>query len=69
MKRPLLQTISRKETTMRPELENAAAEVQRLTALRDQARPGSSEHRELNHKLIKARRRLYEIEWGKLKRR
>jgi hypothetical protein len=51
---------------MRPELENAAAEVERLTALRNQATPGSPEHRELNHKLIKARKRLYEIEWGKL---
>ena len=28
-------------------------------------RRGSAEHRELNHKLMKARRRLYEIEWGR----
>jgi hypothetical protein len=54
---------------MRPELENAAAEVERLTALRDQAETGTPEHRELNHQLIKARRRLYEIEWGKRERR
>jgi hypothetical protein len=66
---PLPQTISRKETTMRPELESAAAELERLTMLRNQAQPGSSEHRELNHKLMKARRRLYEIEWGKRGRR
>jgi hypothetical protein len=54
---------------MRPEPESAAAEVERLTALRNQAEPGSAEHRELNHKLVKARRRLYEIEWGKRDRR
>jgi hypothetical protein len=61
--------VSRKETTMRPELESAAAEVERLTGLRNQAEPGSPEHRELNHKLVKARRRLYEIEWRKRDRR
>ena len=43
----------------------AAAEVERLRTLRDQAESGSPEHRELNHLLIKARRRLYEIESGK----
>jgi hypothetical protein len=47
------------------ERESAAAEVERLTKLRDRAEPGSAEHRELNHLLVKARRRLYEIEWGK----
>jgi hypothetical protein len=47
------------------EQESAAAEVERLTRLRDAAERGSSEHRELNHELIKARRRLYEVEWGK----
>jgi hypothetical protein len=45
--------------------ESAAAEVERLTKLRDRAESGSSEHRELNHLLIKARRRLYQIESGK----
>jgi hypothetical protein len=44
---------------MRPEHESAAAEVERLTKLRDEAEKGSEEHRELNHELIKARRRLY----------
>jgi hypothetical protein len=51
------------------ERESAAAEVERLTRLRDQAETGSAEHRELNHKLMKARRRLYEIEWGRRERR
>jgi hypothetical protein len=66
---PLPQTIFRRETTMRPELENAAVEVERLSTLRDRAEKGSAEHRELKHQLIKARRRLWEVEWGKLKRR
>lgn len=47
------------------EQESAAAEVERLTRLRDQAESGSPEHRELNHLLIKARRRLNETEWRK----
>lgn len=54
---------------MGPERENAAAEVERLTALRDQAEKGSDEHRELNHLLIRARRRLLDTEWGKRRRR
>jgi hypothetical protein len=41
---------------MGPERENAAAEVERLTKLRDHAENGTREHRELNHKLMKARR-------------
>lgn len=49
----------------REEHESTAAEVERLTRLRDEAEKGSPEHRELNHRLMKARRRLYEIEWGK----
>lgn len=36
---------------MRPKRDNAAAEVERLTKLRDEAETGSSEHRELNHLL------------------
>ena len=51
------------------EQESAAAEVERLTRLRDAAEKGSEEHRELNHRLMKARRRLYEIEWGSRERR
>jgi hypothetical protein len=47
------------------EQERAATEVERLTKLRDHAAAGSAEHRELNHLLIKARRRLYETEWRK----
>jgi hypothetical protein len=43
--------------------ESAAAEVERLTRLRDAAEKGSAEHRELNYQLIKARRRLYELDW------
>lgn len=39
---------------MGQERESAAAEVERLTKLRDQAETGSAEHRELNHLLIKA---------------
>jgi hypothetical protein len=54
---------------MRPEHESAAAEVERLTKLRDAAEKGSADHRELNHKLMKARRRRYEIEWGSRERR
>jgi hypothetical protein len=54
---------------MRQERESAAAEVERLTKLRDEAAKGSAEHRELNHQLIKARRRLLEIEWGPRGRR
>lgn len=46
---------------MGSEQEKAAAEVERLTALRDAAEKGSEEHRELNHRLIKARRRLYGV--------
>jgi hypothetical protein len=41
---------------------------ERLTKLRDEAESGSREHRELNHELMKARRRLYEIEWGRRER-
>jgi hypothetical protein len=44
--------------------ESAAAEVERLTKLRYEAEKGSAEHRELNHRLMKARRRLYKTEWG-----
>jgi hypothetical protein len=51
------------------EHQSAAAEVERLTKLRDQAEKGSPEHRELNHAVIKARRRLYEIEWSTRRRR
>jgi hypothetical protein len=47
---------------MGQERESAAAEVERLTRLRDAAEKGSAEHRELNHRLMKARRRLYEVE-------
>jgi hypothetical protein len=54
---------------MGQERQNASAEVERLTRLRDEAGKGSAEHRELNHKLMKARRRLYEVEWGKRDRR
>jgi hypothetical protein len=39
---------------MGSEHETAAAEVERLTQLRDEAEKGSAEHRELNHQLIKA---------------
>jgi hypothetical protein len=49
---------------MTQERDNAAAEIERLTALRDAAEKGSAEHRELNHRLMKARRRLYEVEGG-----
>jgi hypothetical protein len=54
---------------MGQEQESAAAEVERLTRLRDAAEKGSAEHRELNYQLMKARRRLYEIEWGRRERR
>jgi hypothetical protein len=54
---------------MRPELESAAAEVERLTALRDRAAKGSAERRELNHQLIEARRRLLDVEWRRRDRR
>jgi hypothetical protein len=54
---------------MRQEQESAAAEVERLTRLGDAAEEGSAEHRELNHRLMKARRRLLDIEWGKRDRR
>jgi hypothetical protein len=57
--------VLRRGETMGQECESTAAEGERLTALRDAAEKGSSEHRELNHQLIKARRRLYEVEWGK----
>jgi hypothetical protein len=40
------------------EQKSAAAEVERLTKLRDEAEKESAEHRELNHRLMKARRRL-----------
>jgi hypothetical protein len=70
LRRRLPQTFSiNRRRTMRPEHEIAAAEVERLTRLRDAAEKGSAEHRELNHQLIKARRRLYEVEWGKRGRR
>ena len=49
---------------MGQERESAAAEVERLTKLRDEAEKGSAEHRELNHRLMKARRRLYKTESG-----
>jgi hypothetical protein len=49
--------------------ESVAAEVERLTRLRDEAEKGSAQHRELNHRLMKARRQLYEIEWGRRERR
>jgi hypothetical protein len=45
------------------------AEVEKLTRLRDEAEKGSAEHRELNHRLMKARRRLYEVEWARRERR
>jgi hypothetical protein len=51
------------------EHETAVAEVERLTKLRDEAEKGSAEHRELNHRLMRARRRLYEVEWGRRERR
>jgi hypothetical protein len=51
------------------EQETAAAEVEKLTKLRNEAEKGSPEHRELNHRLMKARRRLYEVEWGRRERR
>jgi hypothetical protein len=54
---------------MGQERESAAAEVERLTRLRDEAEKGSAEHRELNHQLMKARRRLLDVEWGKRHRR
>jgi hypothetical protein len=54
---------------MRQEQESAAAEVERLARPRDEAETGSAEHRQLNHRLMKARRRLYEVEWGKRDRR
>jgi hypothetical protein len=54
---------------MERELEEAAAEVKRLTRLRDEAEKGSAEHQELNSKLIRARKRLYGIQWGRRPRR
>jgi hypothetical protein len=54
---------------MGQEQESAAAEVERLTRLRDAAEKGSAEHRELNHRLTNARRRLLDVEWGKRDRR
>jgi hypothetical protein len=54
---------------MRQERESAAAEVERLTRLRDEAEKGSAAHRELNHQLIRARRRLHEIPTGMRDRR
>jgi hypothetical protein len=56
----MVQCVRRRQ--MEREQESAAAEVERLTRLRDEAEKGSSEHQELDHRLIKARRRLYEIE-------
>jgi hypothetical protein len=50
---------------MKADRKKAAAEVERLTRLRDAAEKGSDEHRELNHKLMQARRRLLDVEWGK----
>jgi hypothetical protein len=68
--RRLPQTFSiNRRRTMRREHESAAAEVERLTRLRDAAVKGSAEHRELNHKLIKARRRLLGIECRRRGRR
>jgi hypothetical protein len=40
---------------MGQEQESAATEVERLTKLRDEAEKGIAEHRELNHRLMKAR--------------
>jgi hypothetical protein len=54
---------------MKPDREEAAAEVERLTRLRDEAEKGSDEHRELNHLLMKARRRLLDLGWPKTDRR
>jgi hypothetical protein len=54
---------------MGQEQESAAAEVERLTRLRDAAKKGSAEHRELSHRLMKARRRLLDVEWRKRDRR
>jgi hypothetical protein len=51
------------------EQESAAAEVERLTKLRDAAEKGSVERSELSYQLIEARRRLYNIEWGQRDRR
>jgi hypothetical protein len=51
------------------ERESAEAEVERLTRLRDAAEKGSVERSELSYQLIKARRRLYEVGWGKSDRR
>jgi hypothetical protein len=45
-------------------LKEAAAEVERLSRLRREAERGSPEHRELMAKLIRARKRLYGIQWG-----
>jgi hypothetical protein len=47
------------------ELEEAAAEVDRLTRLRDEAEKGSAEHRELNAKLVRARKRQWGIQFGR----
>lgn len=54
---------------MKPDREEAAGEVERLTRLRDEAEKGSAEHRELNHLLMKARRRLLHLGWPKTDRR
>jgi hypothetical protein len=66
---PFLPLTMTEGAAMERELEEAAADVERLTRLRDQAEPGSEEHRELNRKLIGARRRLYGIQFPKRPRR
>jgi hypothetical protein len=43
---------------MERELEEAAAEIERLTRLSREAERGSEEHREVMAKLIRARKRL-----------
>jgi hypothetical protein len=67
--RPAPGVSSDRRRQMGQDRESAAAEVERLTRLRDEAEKGSSQHRELNHKLMKARRRLLDIEWGPHDRR
>jgi hypothetical protein len=48
---------------------SAVAEVERLTRLRDAAVKASVERSELSYQLVRAPRRLYEVEWGKRNRR
>lgn len=45
-------------------IERATQPDERLTKLGHAAEKGRAEHRELNQQLIKARRRLYGVEWG-----